>query len=156
MQLGCFFNNLFTLTKKKYQSSALLAFVKGTHWLPVDSPLKGPVMWKVFLCHAFFLKNSCTQSVFRHVVSMTSCTVGTDDVLFMQASCLSQHVYSTVGKLSLYGDGLTHWGWDKMDAISQTTCSGAFSWMKIFEFRLKFHWSLFLRVQLTIIQHCFR
>ena len=51
---------------------------------------------------------------------------------------------------------LTHWGRDKMDAISQTTCSSAFSWMKMFEFRMKFHWSLFLRVQLTIIQHCFR
>ena len=53
-------------------------------------------------------------------------------------------------------NGLTHWGRDKMDAISQTTCSSAFSWMKMFEFRLKFHWSLFLRVQLTIIQLCFR
>ena len=31
-----------------------------------------------------------------------------------------------------------------------------FSWMKILEFRLRFHWSLFLRVQLTIIQHWFR
>ena len=41
---------------------------------------------------------------------------------------------------------LTHWGRDKMDAISQTTFSSAFSWMKLFEFRLKFHWSLFLRV----------
>ena len=28
--------------------------------------------------------------------------------------------------------------------------------MKMFEFRLKFHWSLFLRVQLTIFQHWFR
>ena len=46
---------------------------------------------------------------------------------------------------------LTHWGLDKMEAISQTTCSIAFSWMKMFEFRLKFHWSLFLRVPLTII-----
>ena len=45
---------------------------------------------------------------------------------------------------------------NEMDAISQTTCSSAFSWMKTFEFRLKFHWRLFLRVQLTIIQHCFR
>ena len=53
-------------------------------------------------------------------------------------------------------DYLTHWGRDKMAAISQTTCSSAFSWMKMFEFWLKFHWSLFLRVQLTIIQHCFR
>ena len=51
---------------------------------------------------------------------------------------------------------LTHWGRDKMDAISQTTCSSAFSWMKMFEFRLKFHWSLFLSIQLTIIHHCFR
>ena len=51
---------------------------------------------------------------------------------------------------------LTHWGRDKMDAISQTTFSSAFSWMKMFEFRLKFHWSLFLRVQLTIFQHWFR
>ena len=49
-----------------------------------------------------------------------------------------------------------HWGRDKMDAILQTPFWSAFSWMKMFEFRLKFHWSLFLRVQLTIFQHWFR
>ena len=32
----------------------------------------------------------------------------------------------------------------------QTTFSNAFSWMKIFEFRLRFHWILFPGVQLTI------
>ena len=52
--------------------------------------------------------------------------------------------------------GLTHWGRDKMDAVSQTTLSKAFSWMKMLEFRLRFHWSFFLRVQLTIVQHWFR
>ena len=38
------------------------------------------------------------------------------------------------------------------------TCifSRAFSWMKMFEFRLKFQWSLFLMVRLTIFQHWFR
>ena len=51
---------------------------------------------------------------------------------------------------------LTHWGREKMAAVSQTTLSKAFSWMKILEFRFKFHWSLFLRVQLTIFQHWFR
>ena len=51
---------------------------------------------------------------------------------------------------------LTHWGRDKLDTISQTTFSSAFSWMKMFEFKLKFHWSLFLRVQLTSFQHWFR
>ena len=45
---------------------------------------------------------------------------------------------------------LTHWVRDKMDAISQTEFWIPFSRMKMFEFRLKFNWSLFLRVQLTI------
>ena len=51
---------------------------------------------------------------------------------------------------------LTHWGQDKMDAILQMIFSSAFSWIKMFEFWLKFHWSLFLRVQLTLFQHWFR
>ena len=51
---------------------------------------------------------------------------------------------------------LTHWGRDKMAAISQTTLSNTFYWMKMLYFRLKFHWSLFLRVQLIISQHWFR
>ena len=50
---------------------------------------------------------------------------------------------------------LSHWGWDKMAAILQNTFSNAFSWMKII-FWFKFHWDLFLRVKLTIIQHWFR
>ena len=51
---------------------------------------------------------------------------------------------------------LTHWGPDKMADIFQTTFSNAFSWMKMYEFRFRFHWSLFLRVQLTIYHHWFR
>ena len=56
----------------------------------------------------------------------------------------------------LPGASLTHWGRDKMAAISQKTFSNAISWMKMCEFRLRFHWSLSLRVQLTIFQHWFR
>ena len=51
---------------------------------------------------------------------------------------------------------LTHWGRDKTAAIFQTTFSNEFSWMKMYEFRLRFHWSLFLRFELTISQHWFR
>ena len=51
---------------------------------------------------------------------------------------------------------LTHWGRDKMAAVSQTALSNAFSWMKMLEFRLRFHWCLFLRFELTIFQHWFR
>ena len=51
---------------------------------------------------------------------------------------------------------LTHWGRNKIAAISQTTLWNAFSLMKMHNFRLKFHWSLFLRFELTIFQHWFR
>ena len=44
----------------------------------------------------------------------------------------------------------------QMDAIAQRTFSNAFSWMNMFEFLLKFHWSLFPRVELTIFQYWFR
>ena len=50
----------------------------------------------------------------------------------------------------------THWGWDKMATISQTTFSNTFSWMKIYKFRFEFHWHLFLIIQLTISQLWFR
>ena len=49
----------------------------------------------------------------------------------------------------------THWGGDKMAVIFQTTFSNALSWMKMYHFRIRFHWSLFLRVQLTVFQHWF-
>ena len=46
---------------------------------------------------------------------------------------------------------LTQWGRDRMDAISQTTFSSAFSWIKMFELRFIFHWGLFLRVSINYI-----
>ena len=53
-------------------------------------------------------------------------------------------------------NGSTHWGRDKKAVFSQTTFSNAFSWMKIYEFSLRFHWRLFLKFKLTISQHWFR
>ena len=50
----------------------------------------------------------------------------------------------------------THWGSDKMADVFQTTFPNAFSWMKMYEFQLRFHWNLFPRVQLAIFQHWFR
>ena len=50
----------------------------------------------------------------------------------------------------------THWGRDKMDAVSQSKFSRAFSSMKIVVFWLNFHWNMFPRIKLTIIQHWFR
>ena len=81
-------------------------------------------------------------------------TVGT--TILVPSHCVllqcSKWVFSDV-MLILH---LTQWGWDKMAAILQTTNSNTFCWIKMFEFQLKFHWSLFLRVQLTISQHWLR
>ena len=51
---------------------------------------------------------------------------------------------------------LTHWGRDKMAATSQTSLSNAFSWIKMWEFCLRIHWSLFLSFELRIFQHWLR
>ena len=48
---------------------------------------------------------------------------------------------------------LTRVGPHKMTTMLQTTFSNAFSGMKMYEFRLRFHWRLCLRVQLTIFEH---
>ena len=55
-------------------------------------------------------------------------------------SNISTHCIVTIGHSEL-----THWGRDKMATISQMTLSNSFSWMKMLEFWLKFHWNLFHR-----------
>ena len=49
-----------------------------------------------------------------------------------------------------------HWSRDKMATIFQMTFSNAFSWIKMYKFRLIFDWSLFPSVQSTIFRHWFR
>ena len=51
---------------------------------------------------------------------------------------------------------LTNLSLEKMAVVSQTILPDAFSWMKCFVFCLNFHWTLFLRAQLSITQHWFR
>ena len=53
-------------------------------------------------------------------------------------------------------DQLTHLPLDTMASFSQMTFSNAFSWMEIFVFQFRFHWSLFLRVQSATGQDKFR
>ena len=69
---------------------------------------------------------------------------------------LIHSVFKALANQDVMSFELTHWGWDKMAAVFQTTLSNAFSWIKMLWFWLKFHWSLFLLVQLTIFQHLFR
>ena len=43
-----------------------------------------------------------------------------------------------------------------MAAIFQRTFSTVFSWMKMYDFRFRFHWNVFPGVQLTIFPYWFR
>ena len=76
---------------------------------------------------------------------LTCCHLGQDDPGLCLSYCISetQRVNSSPR-------------WTKWPPFSQKIFSDAFSWMKSFVFLLKFHLSLFLRVQLTITQHWFR
>ena len=107
----------------------------------------------VLLCWKCVLVSSSVDTEFYlwhqpHVVEEMRTSTGTVSTWF---------AHNTPGSSSeqLSMPLLKHLGWDKMAAISQTTPLNTFSWMKMLEFRLKFHWRLFLRVQLTIFQHCF-
>ena len=70
------------------------------------------------------------------------------ELVFTLLAIISWHCHGTCS--------LTHLPLDKMAAIFLTMFSNAYPWMKTFVFWLKLHWSLFLRVQLTITQDWFR
>ena len=94
---------------------------------------------------------SCCYDNLRCHQSWQSCQI--DDLLFSvkKTKQSANHLHNSWDVLCI-----TQLPLDKMAAILQTIFSDAFSWMKIFVFWLKFHWNLFLRVQLTIFQHWFR
>ena len=68
-------------------------------------------------------------------------------------SCLCWYANLYTGLELVSPRYFTHW--DKIAAISQTTFSNALSWTKMYEFRLRLLWGLFLRFESTIFQHWF-
>ena len=52
--------------QRKHQSSALLAFVRGIHQWPVNSPHKGPVTWKMFPFDDIIITREITLLNFIH------------------------------------------------------------------------------------------
>ena len=110
--------------QRKHQSSASLAFVRGIHRGPVNSPHKWPVTRKMFPF---------------------------DDVIMCGCNKVGPQHNDSRGYISwsvlYFLPWLTCWGQNKMTAILQMTFS-----MKIAVISLKFHWSLLSKVQLTTIR----
>ena len=138
-------------------------------WNIVNWTLRNKLQWKFNRNSNIFIHENAIERVVCKIAAILSrpqcvnlvqcqphkwrkCTVA------KSSSCQAKWclMYSLCQCLSFYGCCLTHWGQDKIAAVSQTTFSNAFSWMKMVEFRLKFHWNLFLRVLWTIFQHWFR
>ena len=119
------------------------------------------VVWCInFMGSVFFLFQTMNSSVrglcdINHSKCQQPTMFGSRDIGH-PSSTISTTIAATTTVAAVATTGLTHWGRDKMAAIFQTTSSSAFSWMKMFEWRLKLQWSLFLRVQLTIFQQWFR
>ena len=151
-------------TKKGNCNAELWCFLWCVPKQTVEHTMYAPVIWDT------------TMSMWRHCnvleilhaqAAATHCTVWVAKVWLATSSKLTNGSATTNATTGLYGydsgnigrsqrngmifvcSSLTHQGLD-MAAISQTTFSTAFSWMKIYKFRLRFHWSLFQRVQLTI------
>ena len=123
-------------------------------WLHIDQ-IHIILIWNVIM----YLISMTNLYQFNYIYNFTkifneagNCFLKQSKYTTMNASVNDRFVAPYVAHVAV----LTHWGRDKMDTISQTPFLSAFSWMKIFEFWLKLHWSLFLRVQLTIFQHWFR
>ena len=75
---------------------------------------------------------------------------------FLKMTPTPPHHVPCICVLDSADDYLTHWGRDRIDAISQTDFSNSFSRLKMYEFCLRFHRSSFLRFELTIFLNGFR
>ena len=125
--------------QRMHQSSASLAFVRGIHRWPVNSPHKGPVTRKMFpfvdvimWCHSWWCwqpHNSIYEETGNHRKQFS-------------------RQYFVLLLITLRPR--------KNGRYFADHILSAFYWMKMYELRLKVHRSLFLRVQLTIFQHWFR
>ena len=152
--------------RRKHQSTASLAFAKGIHRWPVNLPHKLPVTQKMFPFDDIIMKSlhlilRLGNHRFHLGVWSSNKSKRLDYMTRIAAEIMAviTLVWETIFSFEYLEDAavsLTHLPLDKMAAISQTISSDAFWWMKIFVFWLKFHWSLFLRVSLTITKHWFR
>ena len=130
--------------KRKHQRSTSLAFVRRIHRWAVVSPRKGPVTWKMFPFDDVKMsgwKDMVEYHLILHIDGLLQdCAI---------SSTLAKEIPQSYTKPSTR-ENLDETFYAlrprKMDTISQTTFSSAFHWIKMYEFRLKIHWSLFLRV----------
>ena len=67
---------------RKHQSSASLAFVRGIHWGPVNSPHKWPVTRKMFPFDDVIMINFMCYTIWRYLVGYLEWRVSISEFVF--------------------------------------------------------------------------
>ena len=75
--------------KTKHENSASLAFVRGIHQSPVNSPHRGPVTWKMFSFDDVMM--ICVQ--FQHITENSRCIYVYTMVFFGIINTTTKHMY---------------------------------------------------------------
>ena len=102
----------------------------------IDRVIKAPhYIWLYFYTFIFIIIRPIANNITLYLCIAINLIMATMDIH------LVPQFYNVF--IIEYLSQLTHCDRDKLAAISQTTLSDAFSWMKMFEFRLKFRWRLF-------------
>ena len=120
--------------QRRHLSYTSLAFVKESHRWPVNSVHKRPVTRKMFPFDDVIID-------FKSWVFRLICTWRVFELRHLQELVLLPTGYQ--GHILI-----TFWL-----SIVHTTFSNAFSWMKIYQFRLRFKWNLLLWAQFKLFQH---
>ena len=152
-----------SITLHDYTMRSIEIYIESLKHLN-DTPIKVLSIWNLFERKTHWKKTrkyreersrKCPYSILCwRIVIIWWCRAEKWYLIPMCKTSNNHHVSPVCKSISL--SKLTHWGRDKMAAISRTIFSNAFSWTEIYGFRLRFHWSLLLMLQLTIFQNWFR
>ena len=142
--------------QRKHHRSVSLAFVRGIHLWPVNSPHKGPVKQKMFPFDDVIM-SMYTQLPQYQLYTITLQHTSTSVPVWSCLGILQGHQLRPILGTSIVSSPsheawrfelssltwhwtkpITHLPLDKMAAISQTIFSDTFSWMKSFVYWLKF------------------
>ena len=151
----CIYNQMLTMHDdviKRKHFPRYWPFVRGNHRSPVNSTHKGQwrgaFMFTLICAGINFWVNNCEAGDLRRYRAHYDVIVM--GIAIKPVSILHNETNNVTVCIQLISP------WPRWPAFWQTTFLNTFSWMKILELRFKIHWNLFLRVQLTIIQHCLR
>ena len=117
-RLTIVYSNVYSSAdQRKHQSSASLAFVRGIHWGPVNSPHKGPVTRKMFLFDdvIMYVWISCSKAVILFLFWRVWASITTFWSTLL-STCLILNTMTTVVQVKLWI---------------------VFSWKKLFDILLK-------------------